>query len=134
MPTTKEDVEAFCREQAVPRGVAYTLVLASLTKRWLAEEMTAEYRMKFLTHLDKMTTRDIWLTAEMIGALEPMCDRGYEIVREAHKLGANKSLDVFADVFATFAVLNPSLISVLQMSPIHQARTKREFTAEELVT
>jgi hypothetical protein len=132
MPITKEDVEGFCSEHPVPPGHKYTLVIASATKRWLLEETTAEYRMQFLTHLDKMTTGDIWITAEMIGALEPMCDKGYEIVREAQKLGP-KALDVFADVFSTFAVLNPSLISVLQMSPTYQA--KREFTqAEELVT
>jgi hypothetical protein len=59
MPITKEDVEAFCCEQAMPPAHQYTLVLASVTKRWLLEDMPAEYRMQFLTHLDKMTTGGI---------------------------------------------------------------------------
>jgi hypothetical protein len=36
---------------------------------------------------------------------------------EARKLDAGKILDVFADHFATFAVLNPSLIAALEMIP-----------------
>jgi hypothetical protein len=126
MPMSKEDIEAFCCEQTMPRGHKYTLVLASVIKRLLLKETPAEFRIKFLTHLEKMTTRDIWITAEMIGNIQPMCDKGYEIVREAQKLGAKKSLDVFAEVFSTFAVLNPSLISVLQMSTIYHTRTKGE--------
>jgi hypothetical protein len=75
---TKEEVEAFLCGTACPRGYQYTLVLASLTKRMLAEEMPAAYRLQFLQHLDKMTEGEtsIWLTSEMIAALEPMCDKG----------------------------------------------------------
>ena len=55
-------------------------------------------------------------SADMIGAIDPMDDRGMEIVHEAQRLGP-KSLDIFADVFWTFARLNPSLIAALKMSP-----------------
>jgi hypothetical protein len=109
-----------------PPGYAYTLVLASLTKRVLTEKIPAEYRLQFLEHLDKMPLGLIWLTPEMIAALEPMCDKGEEIVREAMKLGASKSLDAYAKFFSTFAALNPSLIEVLKMSPTYQHRGQYE--------
>jgi hypothetical protein len=70
-----------------------------------------DHRLKLLDVLEKM--RSEWLSADMIAAIEPMCDRGYEIVREGQKLGP-KALDVFADGFVTFAILNPSLIEVLR--------------------
>ncbi len=73
-------------EAACPIGYLYTLVMMSITKRMLAMDIPAEYRLKFLEHLDKNATRDIWLNAEMIAAIEPICDKGYEIVREANKL------------------------------------------------
>ena len=57
---------------------------------------------------------------EMIAAIQPMCEQGYEIVREAQSLGASKSLDVVAEVFPTFAMLNPSLVAALELSPQYQ--------------
>jgi hypothetical protein len=117
----KDQAEAFMIASACPNGQKYTLVLSSLTKRLLAEEMPAAYRMQFLEHLEKMGTREPWITAEMIAAIEPMCDKGYEIVQEAQKLGANKALDAYAKFFSTFAMLNPSLIAALQQSPSRSA-------------
>ena len=53
-----------------------------------------------------------------------MDDKSYEIVSEARKLDAGKILDVFADHFPTFAVLNPSLITALEMLPGSRGRAR----------
>jgi hypothetical protein len=129
MPAIKEEIEEFCCENCIPCGYKYTLVSISITKRMLEMEIPAEYRLKFLEHLDKRESSDIWLTAEMIAAIEPICDKGYEIVREAKKLPNGKYLDVYAERFSTFAVLNPSLIAALKMLPTH-GLTKREAAME----
>jgi hypothetical protein len=41
------------------------------------------------------------------GAIDPICDKGYEIVREANKLG-RKALDAYAANFVTFAARQTS--------------------------
>jgi hypothetical protein len=121
MPETKEGIEAFLRESATPNGYKYTLVMVSATKRMLAQKIPAEFRLKYLEHLDRMTARDSpWLTAEMIAAVEPACDKAYEIMHEAQKLPDGKFLDVYAQNFSTFALLNPSLVGALKMSPGYQ--------------
>jgi len=104
-----EDIRTFLHDTCCPIGHMYTLVLISLTKRILKEEMPASYRLQFLEHLEKL--RDNWLTADTVAAVEPVCDKGYEIIREVQKLGASKALDVYAKHFKTFAGLNPSLIA-----------------------
>jgi hypothetical protein len=58
----------------------------------------------------------------MIAAVEPMCDRGWEIYSEASKLDRGKPgqpgfLDALAKFFRTFAVLNPSLMTALELEP-----------------
>jgi hypothetical protein len=115
-----EDISAFLCDTCCPVGHQYTLVLVSLTKRLLEEEMPAAYRLQFLEHLEKIG--DKWLTAEMVAAVEPVCDKGYEIIREVQKLGAKKALNVYAKHFKTFAGLNPSLIAALKTSPLYQTR------------
>jgi hypothetical protein len=50
----------------------------------------------------------------MVSVVEPMCEKGLALAREAMKLG-KRSLDLLAEHFATFAVLNPSLLVALQM-------------------
>jgi hypothetical protein len=65
-----------------------------------------------------------WLTNDMVAAIEPMDDQGYALASEARKLDAGKILDVFADHFATFAVLNPSLIAALKMMPGSRGRVR----------
>ncbi|MEH2570252.1 hypothetical protein [Bradyrhizobium sp. AZCC 2289] len=117
---TEVEVREFLRDAAAPMGHRYTLVVISIAKRYLACEIDDFYRLKFLEFLDKWARDDNWLTVDMIAAIEPVCDNGYEIVCEAQKLGAKKSLDVYAEVFPTFAVLNPSLITALKLSPIYQ--------------
>lgn len=49
-----------------------------------------------------------WLKTDMVAAIEPMDDRGYEIASEAHKLPMGKVLDVFCRSLRDFAVLKPS--------------------------
>jgi hypothetical protein len=117
---SNDDIREFLHDTCCPRGHQYTLVLISLTKRILKEEMPASYRLQFLEHLEKIG--DKWLTAEMVASIEPVCDKGYEIIREVQKLGANKALDVYAKHFKTFATLNPSLLSALEQSPAYQHR------------
>ena len=117
---TIQEINAFLCDNAVPVGHKCTLVLASLTKRLLEDEMPANYRLQFLEHLEKMVRGSGGLTEEMIAAVQPMCEQGYEIVREAQSLGASKSLDVVAEVFPTFAMLNPSLVAALELSPQYQ--------------
>jgi hypothetical protein len=99
----------------VPTGHRYTLVIISETKRWLAHELSAAHRLRFLEFLDRCT--DNVLTAEAIASVEPMCDEAYEMVKEARKLGADKALDVFArwDVFNAFIALNPSILIAIKM-------------------
>jgi hypothetical protein len=97
-----------------PDGRKYILVMISVIKRFLAEESTTPfYRLKFLEFLDKFS--DAWLTPAAVGMIEPMCDDGYEIVKEARQLGS-KQFDTYAkhEVFSAFAALNPSLIKAIR--------------------
>jgi hypothetical protein len=98
-----------------PVGKRYTLVFVSIVKRLLAQEMSPAYRLKFLEWLGKCG--DTWLSPATIGIVEPMCDQGDEMVREARKLGAKKMLDVVGqfDVFSAFVSLNPSLLTAIKI-------------------
>jgi hypothetical protein len=113
---TNADVTAFLSENAIPKGYAYTIVNISVNKRLLRDDMPAKERLDLLESLE-VSRDDLWLTPKMIATIEPMCDKGNEIVSEARRLDASKILDVFADHFSTFAVLNPSLIAALRMLP-----------------
>jgi hypothetical protein len=123
MLMTPENVKQFCIENCIPIGYKYSLVMVSITKRALAGDIPSEFRMKFLDHLDKLTapSESFWLTADMIAAVEPMCDKGDELAREAQVLGSSKFLDAYAEFFPAFAALNPSLITALEMLP-HRRR------------
>jgi hypothetical protein len=112
---TNADVTAFCGNNAIPRGYKYTIVHISLNKRLARSDIPADERLRILEMLEVHDLDRIWLKTNMVAAIEPMDDRGYEIASEAHKLPEGKVLDVFADRFATFAVLNPSLIAALEM-------------------
>jgi hypothetical protein len=119
-----EETEVLLMASCCPFGHRYTLVLISLTKRLLAEEMPAAYRMQFLKHLEKMGAQDMLITADVIAAVEPVCDEGYEMIREAQELSTNKALDAYAKFLPAFAALNPSLMAALKLSPVYQ-NTKR---------
>lgn len=112
---TNADVKAFCGNNVVPRGYKYTIVHISLNKRLLRADMPANERLRILEGLEGGDQN--WLTREMIAVVEPMCAKGYQIASEALKLNSGKALDVFADHFATFSSLNPSLIAALEMLP-----------------
>jgi len=118
----EDDLGALLRKMCCPRGYQYTLVIVSIMKRYLGGKLPTSFRLEFLEWLEKMAADEnrLWLTQEMIANIEPMCDKGYEIVREAQKLDARKRLDVYADVFKTFAKLNPSLIEALKQSPTYR--------------
>jgi len=111
---TNADVSAFLCAHCIPRGYAYSLVLISLTKHLLTQEMPAKERLEFLEHLEPSSEDRLWLTPEMVSAIEPMCEKGLAISWEAMKLG-KESLDVLAEHFPTFAVLNRSLLTALKL-------------------
>jgi hypothetical protein len=110
-----DDVRACLAGNIIPKGYIYTVVNISLSKRLLACDIPTRERLELLESLEVDDER--WLTPEMVAAIEPMDDRGYQIVSEARRLDAGKILDVFAEHFSTFAVLNPSLIAALRMQP-----------------
>lgn len=91
-------------------GLKYTLVAASVAKLALKGEMPAPLRLRFLSALEKMV--DGSLTAEIIAMVDPIDPRGFELTREAAKLGylnRPSAFDVYANKFEVFAALNPSL-------------------------
>lgn len=121
---TGDEIQMFLAASACPKGHRYTLVMISLTKRVLAEQMPASYRVQFLDHLEKMGSQDQFITPDVISAVEPVCDKGYEMILEAQKLGAAKALDAYAEFFPAFAALNPSLMASLKLSPMYQERSE----------
>ena len=80
-----------------------------------------------------MPNDSTWLTADMIAAVQPMCDKGEKLAIEARKLGPLKALDAYAKFFSTFAVLNPSLLAALKLSPSYQ-NVAHKLTGLEAVT
>ncbi|MGJ5120967.1 hypothetical protein [Bradyrhizobium oligotrophicum] len=106
-------------ETPISNGIKYTLVLASLTKRILQQDLPPQMRLEFLQHLAKMedpSPAPMGITADTIARIEPMDDRGQELLCEIMKLDQGKpvnqrgrSLDVIAEKFDVFAGLNPSL-------------------------
>jgi hypothetical protein len=91
------------------------LVFVSLVKMLLAEEIPTEYRLKFLQWLERRD--DWWCSPRIIAVIEPMCDNGYELLRETMKLGHKKGFDTLAhwEEFNAFVALNPSLLTAIKM-------------------
>jgi hypothetical protein len=110
---TSESIRDFLIRNAIPPGYLYSIVSISHTKRALAGEMLPGERLALLQSLASEST----FTPEQIAAVEPMCDKALQITGEAMKLGDGAELDVFANHFTTFALLNPSLFTVLEMLP-----------------
>jgi hypothetical protein len=126
MQVTAEYVERVLDTNVIPMGYKYTVIIISVIKRTLAQDIPPEYRLKFLNQLDAMTSSGqegyAWLTADMIAAIDPMCDRGDEMFSEASKLdrgrpGQPAMFDALNKFFPAFAVLNPSLMTALEMEP-----------------
>lgn len=136
MQVTTEYVEEAIRSNCFPVGYLYTAVLVSSVKSALADDIPADYRMKFLERLDLMANdSEPWLTAEAIAAIEPMCPRAEELYNEAAKLDRGKPgrpgfLDALAKFFPAFAVLNPSLMTALELQP-RRARYHRVATPQD---
>jgi hypothetical protein len=87
-------------------------------KQLLAEEdLPAHYRLKYLEWLDKRN--EPWESPQIISSIEPMCAEGYQLLREAMKLGPKKSFDTIAswEVFNAFVALNPGLLRAIKMAP-----------------
>jgi hypothetical protein len=95
-------------------GERCSLVFISLVKRMLAHEIDPAYRLRFLEWLEARHQ-----TPDMIAAVNPMCDDGYNLLREAMKLGAKQALDVVSrlEVFTAFAALNPGMLTAIRMQP-----------------
>lgn len=121
---TGEYVEQVCRANAFPIGYKYTAIMISDLKRTLAADIPPEYRLKSLDFLDRWANEPAsgWLTADVIAAIDPMCDAAHEMFREAMQLDRGKpgrpgAFDALAKFFPAFAVLNPSLMTALEMEP-----------------
>ena len=121
----KEDERAILH---CPVGHRYTFVFISYVKHLLAGDLPMDYRLKFLQWLDDRNER--WERPEIIAAIEPMCEDGYQLLRETMKLGSKKSLDVIAswEVFNAFVALNPSLLTAIKMN--HFPRPSRAPASE----
>jgi hypothetical protein len=126
MQVTAAYVEQVLRTNVIPMGYKYTVLIVSVIKRELAQDIPTEYRVKFLNQLDAMASGGpdgySWLTTDMVAAIEPMCDRGDEMFCEASKLdrgrpGKPAMFDALDKFFSAFAVLNPSLMTALEMEP-----------------
>jgi hypothetical protein len=91
------------------------LVFVSLVKHLLEEDIPTEYRLKYLQWLERRD--DWWCSPRIIAAIEPMCNNGYELLRETMRLGHKKGFDTLAhwEVFNAFVALNPSLLTAIKM-------------------
>jgi hypothetical protein len=106
----------------VSDGHKWTFIVAALAKRVLRiSGIKPADRLALLEKLNAMT--DDWFTADMLAGIEPMCDTGYAIFKEAKSLDAaqdNKhceaSFEVLArlKVFRHFCALNPSIIAAIK--------------------
>jgi hypothetical protein len=100
------------------------LVHVSHLKNILADdELPATFRLKFLQWLDRRNRPGgEWgmpkITPEIVAAIDPMCESGCELLREAMKLGSPASINTVGreDVFCAFVALNPSLLTALRMA------------------
>ena len=114
-PRSDEDLIAGCRHRNL-------LVLVSIAKRWLAEDIEAEFRFRYLEYFERFgKLTNGWLSAEVVTMIDPICDNGIEIWQETRGLAAqerNRMIDK-PEVFSVLAALNPSLLRVIW----HQSET-----------
>jgi hypothetical protein len=93
------------------------LVLYSVVKRYLAQDIPTEFRLRYLQSFERFEQlTGGWLSADVVAMIDPICDNGYEIVEETRKLPVKQRLDVLAkpEIFRVVAALNPSLIKVIR--------------------
>jgi hypothetical protein len=104
----------------VPSGHQWNMVMVSVLKRMLQTELDARHRLRMLESLDRM--RDIYFTSEMVAMIDPICDTGLEIWREAKSLDRPGDKTCMASfrvltswrVFNHFIRLNPSILAAIK--------------------
>ena len=114
----------------VADGHKWALIVAALTKRTLQiPGIKAADRLHLLEKLNGLT--DGYFTADLLATIEPMCDTGYAIFKEARTLDPPQdesrcaaSLHVLAtaSVFQHLVRLNPSIMAAIK----HRAPTRHE--------
>ena len=109
-------------------GQRNLLVLVSIAKRWLSEDIEVEFRLRFLEafeRFEKLTNG--WLSAETVTMIDPMCDNGIEVWQETRGLVAQERIKVMdrPEVFSVLAALNPSLLSVIR----HRSETYHRWSS-----
>jgi hypothetical protein len=106
----------------VSDGHKWSFIVAALAKRVLRiPGIKPADRLALLEKLNAMT--DDWFTADMLAGIEPMCDTGYAIFKEAKSVDAAQdnthcqaSFEVLArlKVFRHFCALNPSIMAAIK--------------------
>jgi hypothetical protein len=93
-------------------GRRNAIIMISKAKYAMTGQIPAEFKLKFLEHLDKQADR--WLTAELIAQIEPMKRDGLDLVAEAMKLGPQEAFNLMQrdHVWAAFCALHPSFLAV----------------------
>jgi hypothetical protein len=114
----------------VSDGHKWSFIVAALTKRTLQiPGIKPADRLRLLERLNGLT--DDWFTADMLAGIEPMCDTGYAIFKEAKSVDAAQdnthcqaSLEVLArlKVFRHFCTLNPSILAAIK----HRAADRQD--------
>jgi hypothetical protein len=102
-------VRNFLAANPLSHGARYSLVLASVTKRELSKrELAPVDRLTHLQDLDSIVRSG--MTQQMVSVVEPICEDGLALYIEACQAEPKKAIDILAMEFASFAVLNPSLL------------------------
>jgi hypothetical protein len=102
-----------------PVGYQHLMLWAAYVKRALQGDMKAGKRLRLLERLNSIT--DWYFTPEMLAAIEPMCDTGDAMMREALSLdgdkGCENSFKILTSwrVFGHFRRLNPSLMTAIRL-------------------
>jgi hypothetical protein len=91
---------------------ASKIVVIANTKRVLAMNPPAEFKIKYLEYFDKFTDR--WLTADLIAMIEPLKPQGVSIWDEVKKLGWQEAFNVVSRpaVWSAFTALHPTFETV----------------------
>jgi hypothetical protein len=109
-PRSDKDYIAGCRHRCL-------LVLVSLAKRCLADDIPTEFSLRYLEFFERFEKlTDGWLSAEVVAMVDPICGKGYEIWEETRPLvpqERNRMIDK-PEVFSVLAALNPSLLRVIR--------------------
>jgi hypothetical protein len=117
----------------MPIGHLLNMAEISYSKRaLLMPEMPAVERLKCLDNIASNVFGPV--TEAAIAAIEPICDKGIQILSEIVNLPVEKQTQAFrkGDVFRILARLNPSLLTALRLcslGPIPEQPRMRELQA-----